>query len=609
MRGKSNFIMQKNSFKFGRCALAAVVLIVCGGCAQAPETYDETVQQPETIVQAQPEGDLNEAGHYEQIGNMPIYDNNSLYDLEDDFEVETMYLTIQKGNASDGTNHTWQEINENSVYYYEELGIDRYKAEAILKVGNEDGPVFGEYGYSDLTPNATVCIRGQTSSRGKQKNYKIKIKDGKGSYKEQTTINLNKHVGESLRFRNKLCYDLMKELPDMMSTRTQFVHLYVKDMTSENPSGEYEDYGLYTQVEQINKTYLKNHGLDKNGQLYKINFFEFYRYEDIIKLNTEAGYDVDEFERYIEIKGDADHSKLIAMLDDLNNDMMPIEDTFSKWFDEDNVFSWLAFHILMGNKDTQSRNFFLYSPLNVDKWYFISWDNDAALMDTERDILEWKDGDEWQTGISNYWGNVLFCKVLKSERYRAKLDEKINEYRSFLSKERIYRMAQAYDEVVLPYVQQLPDINFLPSTLEQRQQIKNAIADEMEQNYQLYLKSLENPQPFFIGTPELTGNELNIKWDASYDFDYDDITYTVELAADYSFLNPLYYEDNIFYPDITIPWEMEPGMYFLRVKAADEDGNSQYAFDTYMGSNGTEYGVKCFYILEDGSIVEDVYEE
>ena len=48
-------------------------------------------------------------------------------------------------------------------------------------------------------------------------------------------------------------------------------------------SDSFADYGLYTQVEQLNKTGMKAHGLDSNGQLYKINSFEFYRYEDVIK--------------------------------------------------------------------------------------------------------------------------------------------------------------------------------------------------------------------------------------------------------------------------------------------------------------------------------------
>lgn len=70
-----------------------------------------------------------------------------------------------------------------------------------------------------------------------------------------------------------------------MSLRTQFVHLYVRDLTEGN-SAEFQDYGLYTQVEQLNKTGMENHGMDSKGQLYKINSFEFFRCEDVIKKKT-----------------------------------------------------------------------------------------------------------------------------------------------------------------------------------------------------------------------------------------------------------------------------------------------------------------------------------
>ena len=85
-------------------------------------------------------------------------------------------------------------------------------------------------------------------------------------------------MGEGLRFRNKMAYDLIEGIPQMTGLRTQFVHLYVRDLTT-GSGAAFEDYGLYTQVEQLNKTALKTHGLDRNGQLYKVNSFEFQRYE------------------------------------------------------------------------------------------------------------------------------------------------------------------------------------------------------------------------------------------------------------------------------------------------------------------------------------------
>ena len=116
-------------------------------------------------------------------------------------------------------------------------------------------------------------------------------------------------------------------------------------------------------------------------------------------------YDLSTFERVLEVKGNDDHSKLIAMLDDLNNYSVPIETTFPKYFDEENYFTWMAFQLLTGNTDTINQNFFLYSPQNGNKWYFISWDNDGAWR-YEDDIVYREEGSgyNYTQGITRYWG-------------------------------------------------------------------------------------------------------------------------------------------------------------------------------------------------------------
>ena len=178
---------------------------------------------------------------------------------------------------------------------------------------------------------------------------------------------------------------------------SQFVHLYVKDET-EGEDSEFVDYGLYTQVEQMNRTYLSNHGLDKKGQLYKINFFEWFRYEDVIMKEDDPAYDEDAFEEYAEIKGDRDHSKLIEVLEAVNDYSVPIGETAEKYFDLDNLFYWAAFHILVGNYDTGARNLYIYSPQNMDKWYFISWDNDSAFRRTYHKTIQYTEGESWERG-------------------------------------------------------------------------------------------------------------------------------------------------------------------------------------------------------------------
>lgn len=293
-----------------------------------------------------------------------LTDNKSLYEEENN-EVVTMYLTVGQGNEEDDTDHTWTEINSYPLSYYEEHSITPYKCEAVLQVGDEAGPVEGEFGYSDRTANATVQLRGEGASRQQQKSYRIKIKDGDGDYNGQKTISLNKHSGDPVRFKNKLAYSLIQEIPEMIGARTQLVHLYVKDKT-EGEDGLFQDYGLYTQVEQINKTYLKNHGFDNDGALYQVGNFDWQRHEDVIMLATDANYDKDAFEQYLEVDGSEEHDTLIALLDAVNDTDNEISDVVEQYFDKDNLYYWMAFHILMGNKDVLDGNYYLYSPRGVD---------------------------------------------------------------------------------------------------------------------------------------------------------------------------------------------------------------------------------------------------
>ena len=453
-----------------------------------------------------------------------LRDKKDLYEMDNPEDVVTMYLTVSAGNEGEKTNHTWNEINTYSVYDYDAMGVDRYKVEGLLQIGDESGPLPGNLGYNQVSPNCTIQIRGQTSSRQAVKNYKISLKENKGTWMGNTTIPLNKHVNEGLRFRNKMAYDLISGVDEMMGLRTRFVHLYVKDTTA-GGNNVFTDYGIYTYVEQLNKKTLKAHGLDANSHLYKINEFEFYRYEDVIKLKDDPDFDELAFEELIETKGSDDHEKLIKMLEDVNDFSRPVESILDEHFDIENLSYWMAFHILVGNSDTQNRNVYIYSPLNLDKWYFITWDNDGMLSKTEYAVQNRVSYSEWETGVSNYWGNVLYQRALKSEKFRKALDTAINDLRGYLTKEKIDTLAKQYSDIVKPYVYSYPDILHTPLTPSQYDKVVSNLSSEIETNYKLYKESLKKPMPFFIDLPRKKGNKLIISCESSFDFDSEQITY------------------------------------------------------------------------------------
>lgn len=85
--------------------------------------------------------DKVEKASLEDINSVHLRDNPELYTVYDDSGVVTMYLTVSRGNDSENTNHSWAEINHYSVYDYETMGVPRYQVNALLQVGDENGPL------------------------------------------------------------------------------------------------------------------------------------------------------------------------------------------------------------------------------------------------------------------------------------------------------------------------------------------------------------------------------------------------------------------------------------------------------------------------------------
>lgn len=543
------------------------------------------------------------------INKAPLQDNPDIYQYDDPGSVVTMYLTVRRGNDLENTNHTWAEVNDATKFFFLSMEhIEVPKAEAILQIGDENGPLPGQLGYGTQVTNATVQIRGSGTSLQPQKSYKIELFSNSGEWRGQRTIALNKHPNDETRIRNKLAFDLMKTIPNMVSLRTQFVHLYVKDETADPTSESFEDYGLFTQIELPNQRFLKNHLLDQYGQLYKTVMFEFYRYPDKIRTADDPLYDPDAFSTVLEIKGNKDHSKLIQMLDDVNNWGIPIETTFEKYFDEDNYFTWMAFNILVTNVDTNAQNFYLYSPQNGHKWYFLPWDYDGAFS-----RIKFEEDAELSSisqGISNYWGVVLHRRVLMVPAYRQKLDDKIHELLNYLTPELLNNMVNVYRPVSDQYVTRMPDIAHLQGSLQTYDWAYSVIPDEPRLNYKLYKEGLEKPMPYYLGTPEdLKNGKYRFAWEEAYDFDAEDINYHFMVATDWEFKNIVRDVTLKDTNQIEVP-ELEPGTYFWRVLATNESGYTQEPFDFYVDSNYLpHYGMKYLYISPDGKILEKQREQ
>ena len=158
------------------------------------------------------------------------------------------------------------------------------------------------------------------------------------------------------------------------------------------------------------------------------------------------------------------------------------------------------------------------------------------------------------------------------------------------------------------YIWQMPDMEHLPLTRTQYNTVAQALPEEIEENYQQYPEGYHYPMPFYIALPSLQNGVLQLSWDPSYDFNAEDIVYTVELARDYQFRQVLYRQEHVVLPVVQAE-APGAGQYFIRVRATNASGYTQDAFDYYVIDTGKVYGVKCFYIQPDGTVVEDIYEE
>lgn len=575
----------------------AVIILFCSVLICSWTLTGCQIKMPEQI---QTLVDVDES--YEKDTNVDleyIADKASLYEKFDDSKVVTAYLIVGYGNEADGTDHTWTELNYRQPDDTEGEPQE-YKCEAALQFGDEYGPCEGMFGYDTLSANAVICLQGNNAETKPQKSYRIEIKKGKGSVDGMKKLVFSKSLSDPFRFTEKLCADLMQEIPGMLSTRTRFVHLYVKDKTQSQDT-RFVDYGLYTMIEAIDKTYFKNRDLSKDGSLYKLENFDWSRHEEVIVPGTDASYDIQKFEQLLEVKGDSDHNNLIEMLEDVNDENVPMKEVVDKWFDEKNLYHYLAFHLLTGKKDAAEENCYLYQPQGTDRFYLLSWDNDSAFREEYEKSVNEEEIPEWNRGIFPLLSSVFYQKLLKDETCRSNLAESVDDlYENYITKEVCEKKAKALARRVKPYLFTLPDAAFLKVKEADYDRLVAQLGEQAETNYYTFYETLEKPWPFHILAPETEDGHTTLKWEDSYYYGKN-VSYHVLIDDTWDFKTPLMEKEGYTQTKIDIS-DLPPGQYFIKISAAAKDGKEQEAYEWYYTEVGTTvYGTLCFYVMEDGT--------
>lgn len=507
----------------------------------------------------------------------PLSEKKSVYSGSASDEVKTVYITVLTPKTKDST-LTFAMINEP-----EPQKLDVFNA--IFQEGQDGlGVVPGFFGYGTTQANATIEVKGNLEKAG-LRSYKIKFDENFGLWHLNNTINLNKHLDDLSRVKNKFYFDCVSKLDNMAGFRTGFVHLYIKDNSGASLQSEFTDYGVYTTIEQPNKNWLKNHGLDKSASLYKAVNFTFDRRADVIKLTTDSTYDQKEFEKIITAEENENNKKLIAMLDDVNNIALDMNTVFDKHFNRDNFLTYTALNILLGNYKNTSQNYYLYNPKGSDTWYFIPWDCENILASNQYSPDKNAPADSFYN-VYMYKNNLLYRRFFANEDNLKALDKKMREVKSKV-KSLADNLCPQYNKIMAKYLVKMPDLAHISNTVDLFDNYILEFPALIEQNYNKYVSSRNAPYPVTMLDYTVANGAVTLKWEPSKSFLGYPITYKIDIARDPMLTNSVFSQANI--TETTFKTNLTAGIYYYRITAIDQKNISQIPFNEYISDLGKKY--------------------
>lgn len=506
------------------------------------------------------------------LNGLPLVENKTIYQVDQPDDLDTIYITVFPTETEEG-------VIDFSVFdLHESLNQDFNPIlHANVTIGDSKGNLSV---LTDTTlVNATIRVRGNSTRGAAFKSYKIRFTSESGNYKGFTILNLNKHVYDPAKIANKFSFDLMSQLDNMASLRTNFVKVYIRDASLPTSQQKYIYYGLYTNIEQPNKDFLRSHGLDVDASLYKATSFEFREYEALKNVDDPA-YNQAAFEKILEIREGNNHSKLLDMLSAINDMDQDFAVVFAKYFNEENYLTWMAMNILLGNEDVLSQNFFLYNPTNSMTWYLLPWDYDGTFKFGIADSGH--KAPLPMQGIQRLTAIVLHRRYFSNPQNLNKLTAKMDELLAGpFSEANVLKTVEAYWPVMQATLGKWPDVGLIDMEPNQLRSYIRGYDDEIRTNYTEYLNALKFPTPIFTATPVKNNDgSTTFAWETSTDFDGDLITYSVRLAKDPGMKKVIFSQKNLVNTSFTYTGALK-GTYYLEVRITDSQGNTQYSLDTF----------------------------
>ncbi len=282
---------------------------------------------------------LSVCAMYAQNSGTHLFDNSVLHEVRFEF-TESNFLNILTTNFDNAT-----------------AGSVPYLMAKVTIDGEEVDSVGVRYkGFTSYT------------SGGAKNPLKIdfnKFVSGK-KYDGLKKINLTNGTGDPSMQRDPVCYDLLRH-SGVNASRTSFAKVYFND--------EYR--GVYTIIEQVDKTFLKENFADPEGNLFKNQ-----GWSDLEWLGTS----IDSYKEAFDLKTNKeedDWSGFVHLMDVINNspdDSFPA--AIHEVFDVDLFLKTLAVDVATNNWDSyleHGRNWYMYEDSVSGIFHWIPWDYNLAL--------------------------------------------------------------------------------------------------------------------------------------------------------------------------------------------------------------------------------------
>jgi len=438
-----------------------------------------------------------------------------------------------------------------------------------------------------LTNNTTYNIlaryRGGSTRWLSKKNWKIKFPD-----RDYTVYKMNtkSEFADFTLMQEKLSFDVFAGA-NVLVPDVSYMSIVLND--------EYQ--GVYLRAEQLNKDFLVNHGKNSSDNIYKVtditmkflpNSVDYATQYEKKTNKSQPNTDIQEF---IKLLNRTDEGDFKAMLE-------------TKFYINE-LISFMAVAILVGNGDFDNGGYYLFHNVEADKWELIPWDNNNNTMGISSfdysgfladaslylNTIYGSDNDPRK----NPWWNTLFTRTIRVPEFRQKLYDRLTQLQNTtFSQGQMNTLIQTNyntiaDDVQLdmqkfPWEDNRPFLNSAQVMLNNYVAQRNALINEQKEDLKSY------PFQSLVINEFMPANASTLK---DKNGEYDDWLEIRNISKEYVNLSKYYITDDLRevlkfpLPDITLPPD---GYTVFWCDNQPGQGNTHLPF-TLDETNGGEIGI------------------